>query len=90
MYCKGAKKGTALFAFHPNASVNLVMLAGDFNQWQPLTMKKQKDGSFAAVVSLPSGGCQYKFIVDGRWTVDPDNSSWAVNAYGTLNSVARL
>lgn len=88
MFSKGQKKGTIKFAIRPSDGVKTVMLAGNFNDWTPAAMKKQKDGSFAVTVALAGGSHEYKFIVDGQWIVDPDNNNWAMNPYGTLNSVA--
>jgi hypothetical protein len=36
---------------------------------------------------LDPGKCLYKFIVDGKWILDPDNENWEENEYGTGNSV---
>jgi 1,4-alpha-glucan branching enzyme len=87
MIAKGNKKDTTRFALTPAGSAKKVAVAGSFNEWQPLALKKQKDGSFAATVAIPAGHYEYKFVVDGQWIVDPDNNAWALNPYGTLNSV---
>lgn len=51
-----------------------VILAGDFNGWNTgeLFMEKVKDGWQLAYVLGP-GNYQYKFIVDGKWMIDPAN-----------------
>ncbi len=90
MFDKGTKKGTVRFTLKPAPPAKQVMLAGDFNEWKPVALKKQKDGSFAVVMPLRAGVYEYKYIVDGQWVVDPDNSRWALNPYGTLNSVAQV
>jgi 5'-AMP-activated protein kinase regulatory beta subunit len=87
---KGSKKGTVRFSINPGGGVKKVQLAGDFTEWKPTALAKQKDGAFAAVVKLAPGTHEYKFIVDGQWRVDPDNGAWALNPYGTLNSVATV
>jgi 1,4-alpha-glucan branching enzyme len=87
MIGKGSKKGTMRFALTPAGSVKKVELAGSFNDWHPSALKKQKDGSFAATVAIPAGRYEYKFVVDGQWIVDSDNNAWALNPYGTLNSL---
>jgi 1,4-alpha-glucan branching enzyme len=66
-----------------------VLVAGSFSQWKPLPMKKQRDGGFAVTVPVPSGTHEYRFIVDGNWTTDPDNDSYVLNPYGSVNSVAQ-
>ena len=60
-----------------------VSLVGDFNDWdvaaQPL--KKQKDGSFKAVVELPVGAeYQYRFVIDGQtWENDWDADKYVAS-----------
>ncbi len=90
MIAKGQKKGTIKFSIKPASAAKQVALAGDFTEWKPSTMKKQKDGSYALTVPISGGPHEYKFIVDGQWLVDPDNSKWALNIFGTLNSVVQL
>jgi len=87
MIAKGTKKGTTRFAVKAEATVKKAMVAGSFNDWQPLAMKKQKDGSFAVTAALAAGNYEYKFVVDDQWIVDPDNNAWVLNPYGTLNSL---
>ena len=38
-------------------------------------------------VHLSIGKHLYKFIVDGKWMIDPGNPLWEDNEYGTNNSV---
>jgi 1,4-alpha-glucan branching enzyme len=90
MIAAGSKKGTVRFSINPGGGVKKVQLVGDFSEWKPMAMGKQKDGSFATVMKLKPGTYEYKFIVDGQWRVDPDNGAWALNPFGTLNSVATV
>ncbi len=90
MYESKRKKGVARFTIRPSQAVQTVLLAGDFTDWKPLPMKKQKGGGFVADVEVPAGTYQYKFILDGRWQADPDNHALAMNPFGTLNSVAQV
>jgi len=85
---KGRKKGTIRFCLQPDRDVKKAQLAGSFNGWQVVPMRKQKDGKFIAVVPLEPGTYEYRFLVDGCWQSDPDNHCWAPNPYGTMNSVA--
>lgn len=87
MIDKGSKKGSTKFSVKPASGAKQVGVAGDFTDWKPSAMRKQKDGSFAATIAVPPGAHEYKFVVDGQWIVDPDNSKWAMNSFGTLNSV---
>jgi 1,4-alpha-glucan branching enzyme len=86
---KGRKKGTLRFSLEANGS-GKVELAGDFNDWQPSRMRKNKQGRYVAVVPVPPGVYEYKFIVDGDWITDPETHTWAMNPYGTMNSVAQM
>lgn len=90
MFGKGQKKGTVKFSVKAVNGVKMAQLAGDFTDWRPVEMKKQKDGTFSVVMPLVAGSYEYKFVLNGEWVVDPDNNSWALNPYGTLNSVAQI
>ena len=87
MYNAGRKKGTVRFAVQPNGGTRKVELLGDFTGWKPVQMRKQKNGQFVAVVPVEPGCWEYKLLVDGEWTLDPDNSRCAVSPQGTVNSV---
>ena len=88
MFTRGKKDGTIRFCFQSPSGAQKVHVAGSFSQWKPLAMRKQTDGAFATNVTLKPGSYEYKFIVDGQWTVDADNGAFALNPYGTVNSVA--
>lgn len=90
MISNGRKKGTIRFALQPGDAARTVRLVGDFTDWAPKIMRKQKNGAFVANVELPPGTYEYKFLVDGRWVVDPDNDTMARSPYGTFNSVVSV
>lgn len=70
----------------PNART--VYLSGSFNNWaEPGYPMLKKDGVWSTDVFLPAGKYTYKFIVDGKWILDPDNPLYDENEYGTGNSV---
>ncbi len=77
MFAKNKKNGSVKFSIKTGSPAKAVLLAGDFNQWKPTAMRKQKDGSFSVTVDLAKGNYEYKFLVDGQWVVDPDNGTWA-------------
>ena len=68
---------------------NTVSLVGDFNQWDPKRhpMKMREEGTWEKTVVLSPGKYEYKFMVDGTWENDPQNSELLYNRYGTLNNV---
>lgn len=90
MVSKGRKAGTVRFVVNPNDGARRVQLAADFTGWEPMTMRKQKNGDFVCVVSLGRGTYEYRFLIDGEWQMDPNNHCWAPNPYGTINSVAQV
>jgi len=71
-----------------------VYLAGSFNDWSAEDKKltdKKGDGVFTTRVTLPPGIYEYKFVINGIWTLDPDpDRDWTQNGLGTLNSVLRV
>ncbi len=73
----------------PAASGLPVFVAGSFTDWDPEGVPmKETDGVYPAPVSLAPGEYEYKFIVNGFWTMDPDPTrEWRANGLGTLNSV---
>jgi 1,4-alpha-glucan branching enzyme len=65
-----------------------VCLMGDFNNWDALKhpMKRGKNGIWGKIVYLPPGRYEYKFLVDGRWNLDPEIRQLCRNCYGTSNN----
>jgi 1,4-alpha-glucan branching enzyme len=90
MLQKAKKKSYMKFSLLPAEGAKAVSLVGDFNNWQPVAMKKQKDGRFAVDVKMAAGTYQYKFIIDGQWAADQENGDVAPNPHGSLNSVAKV
>jgi 1,4-alpha-glucan branching enzyme len=56
----------------PNAKS--VELLGDFNDWSPISMQRRPDGWWYLSVPLIHGHHQYRFIVDGKPTLDPHST----------------
>ncbi len=71
-----------------------VFLAGSFNNWDPSALPmtdKAGTGVYSATVTLAPGIYEYKFVINGVWTLDPDpDRDWTQNGLGTLNSVLRV
>ncbi|MCM8780287.1 MAG: glycogen-binding domain-containing protein [Candidatus Omnitrophica bacterium] len=84
------KKDVEFRLYAPDAKN--VALAGDFNKWNPVSMKMKKDGkgTWKAKVALTSGRHEYKFVVDGNWWTDPACKSNTTNAMGSQNSVINV
>ena len=90
MYQAGTQTGKVRFSIQAPAGAQRVLLAGDFNGWKPAPMKKGKGGMYVADASVPAKSFQYKYVVDGQWITDPDHANWAMNTFGTANSIGRL
>jgi hypothetical protein len=85
-----APKGTRV-TFSVRAEVgSKVFVAGSFNNWDA-TAKQLEDkkgtGLYTAVVVLPKGTHEYKFVIDGAWCADPECKDWVQNDVGSYNSV---
>ena len=44
-------------------------------------------GEYTAVLQLPAGRHEYKFVVDDVWTNDPQNPETVPNDCGSMNNV---
>jgi alpha-amylase/alpha-mannosidase (GH57 family) len=77
-----------LFTFSASEA-EVVHLAGDFNNWDPLNgpMEKVTDSLWTITVRLEPGHYQYRFVVDGQWMYDPMNPATMLNPYGEPHSV---
>lgn len=47
-----------------------VYLSGSFNNWATKIPLSRSQSNFVAVLDLPEGEHQYKYYVDGQWTLD--------------------
>lgn len=88
MPAKKSKRIKETFKLEAPAAAT-VFLAGDFTGWeaQPIQMKRDGSGIWTTAVSLAPGAYQYRFLVDGQWTDDPQASARAVNPFGSANCV---
>lgn len=78
------------FTYKPKSGEKQVNLFGQFNSWnrQNLPMKDQDgDGILEIEVLLDPGRYEYKFFIDGREVVDPENPVKVPNGLGDYNSV---
>lgn len=70
-----------------------VYLAGTFNNWNPtshpLTFHPES-GMFRETLLLPPGHHEYKYVVDGVWTLDSKNQACTVTANGIVNHVVKV
>lgn len=87
-----AGKGAVTFVtLYPRAKT--VLIAGDFNNWQPEQTPMEKvseTGIWQAKIELPPGSYRYRYVVDGQWQQDPYNEQVEPNPFGEYNSVVEV
>nr|CAB3265153.1 5'-AMP-activated protein kinase subunit beta-1 [Phallusia mammillata] len=62
-----------------------VYISGSYDKWQNKLRLNRSHDDFVAVVDLPAGVHEYKFLVDGNWKVDPQEPT-KQNDMGTVNN----
>jgi chromosome partitioning protein len=69
-----------------------VLVAGDFNNWNPITPMKAniRPGEWVMKLPLRPGRYRYRFVVDGKWMTDPHNQYVEANQFGELNNVIEV
>ena len=81
------------FSFKPTDPATKVYLSGSFNGWSndktPLTGPDQ-NGDYSVDLSLEPGRYAYKFLVDGKWMLDPTNPKTEDNGLGDKNSIIAI
>lgn len=84
------RKRVSFFLFSPSARE--VSIAGTFNDWQPEKdrLKHDEAGNWKIVKYLNPGQYEYRFVVDGIWTPDPNCSHRRPNPYGGENCVIEV
>lgn len=84
-------KTNTVFELNGFADAKKVFLAGSFNNWKPndLLMNKTSTG-WILPLYLAEGTHTYKFVVDGKWIRDENNSEKLPDSHGDFNSVIRL
>ena len=70
-------------------SAEQVALVCDFNDWDPIPMKKNKNGTFRAKMRFPKDQqFQFRYLVNGgSWVNDETADSQTPNKFGGINSV---
>lgn len=74
-----------------------IAVAGDFSNWKPLPMIRNKKGLFFYILPIRVlekgervGSYKYKFLVDGIWTHDPGNRNMQDDGMGGYISLFHL
>jgi hypothetical protein len=78
---------SSVFTLKGFKNARKVMLAGDFNDWNPVEILMNKtESGWTIPYILGPGNYQYKFVVDGKWITDPANPNVIDDGKGNLNS----
>lgn len=70
-----------------------VLIAGDFNNWQPMSTPMHINGApgqWVTKLPLAPGRYRYRLVVDGKWLTDPNNKYVETNQFGELNNVVEV
>lgn len=79
---------TVVFELEGFLDAKKVILAGTFNNWNEKdTRMERSESGWKLSMNLPAGKHNYKFIVDGKWMIDPGNPLSEYDPYGNLNSI---
>lgn len=69
-------------------SAKKVLFAGTYTSWdKPGVMEKQGDDWVFTAPLEPDARLEYKFVVDGKWILDPKNPKQSDGGFGSANSV---
>lgn len=80
--------GTACFFLPSFNKAKKVYLSGTFNNWSTMQLPMQQtDSGWVACLPLSAGKYLYKYIVDGRWMQDPNNSLRERDGHRGYNSI---
>ena len=70
-----------------------VLIAGDFNNWQPMSTPMHTNGApghWVTKLPLAPGRYHYRLVVDGKWITDPNNKYVETNQFGELNNIVEV
>ena len=88
----GTTKKRVVFKLNTEAG-KIVSIAGSFNDWDDKAkylVDKNNTGEYVGILMLAPGIYEYKFVIDGVWHLDENNSNFSPNDFGTLNSVIEV
>ncbi|TPN87454.1 hypothetical protein [Aquimarina algicola] len=80
--------GNVTFTLNGYKNAKKVILSGSFNKWDEHSFKMNKTNDcWELKLRIKPGEYEYKFIVDGKWIIDPDNPRKVDNEFFGHNSV---
>jgi 1,4-alpha-glucan branching enzyme len=86
-----AKIVETLFIVH-SKTANDVRITGDFTDWSPegIPLREGKNGEWKTTLGLTPGEYQYRLILDGEWSDDPEALARVPNIYGGENCILQV
>lgn len=84
-------KGNTTFRLKGHDRAKVVVLSGSFNNWNQSQYVFGREGDeWVCRIDLEPGRHSYKFIVDGKWILDPANPDTEDDDYGVKNSLINV
>ena len=87
------KRSPHVFRYRPANTPARVVVTGTFNNWNTqsdVLADLEQTGLYEKTVSLEPGSYLYKFVVDGRFVLDPANPEKSPTGFDDFNSVLRV
>jgi len=82
------RNGIACFSFRVILMPKNITISGSLNNWSTMqSAMKLTDSGWIYCMKLPPGRYMYKYIIDGKWTPDPNNKLKEDDTYGSYNSI---
>jgi len=79
------------FKLNGNANAHKIILTGSFNNWDANSIIMEKSGGvWQKQMYLHDGTQAYRFLVDGKWIIDPANPNKIQGDDGLMNSILNL
>jgi 1,4-alpha-glucan branching enzyme len=93
-YSKTSTLCRVTFKLPAEVEAKTAVVAGDFNAWSTEShpMKRLKDGSFSATLSLiPGKAYRFRYLLNNeRWENDWEADAYLPNSYGEDDSVVEV
>jgi len=69
-----------------------VAITGDFTRWsaEGIALRKGVNGEWRTTLELKPGEHQYRLIIDGQWSDDPQAVKRQPNPYGGQNCILTI
>jgi hypothetical protein len=80
-----------VFRLRGHNNARRVYISGSFNDWRERDLQMTETATgWELPLYLANGTHTYRFIVDGKWMADPENSQRYPNEFNDFNSVVRI